>query len=454
MSKADPRALRDEAQLALSKGRPRRALECYRALGELDPADGTWPHRAGELLQRLGEKTPAIASLRRAVELYARAGFLLKAVAVCKLILRIDPEADDARQRLKELNSDRGIQVIPRMPMAEPDSALAAAVVEATAPREPTARAQPAPPPAADLDEIPLDIDIEFDAPELSVRARNALAQSALVAAVPPDQLGGFIDRCSLVQLAEGDVLFRQGDAGDALYVVVSGEVAVIADGPPRIELTRLGESSFFGEIALVTDDTRTATVQATRPTELLVFKREAVEELCAAEPALLSVILAAVRERLVNRLIATSPLFEPFAGEERRDLVGRFRCRDAPAGSVLIAQGRRADGLYVLLSGRAEVLRYDAAGAERVVSSIKPGDFVGEMSLLTGQAAVATVRTETRALVLHLATGAFREVIMTHPQVLALVGELAADRQSRLDELDRNREADGEYADFHVDLL
>jgi CRP-like cAMP-binding protein len=87
-------------------------------------------------------------------------------------------------------------------------------------------------------------------------------------------------------------------------------------------------------------------------------------------------------------------------------------------------------------------------------VSSIKPGDFVGEMSLLTGQAAVATVRTETRALVLHLATGAFREVIMTHPQVLALVGELAADRQSRLDELDRNREADGEYADFHVDLL
>ncbi|HEU5060629.1 MAG TPA: cyclic nucleotide-binding domain-containing protein [Kofleriaceae bacterium] len=454
MSKADPRALRDEAQLALSKGRPRRALECYRALGELEPADGTWPHRAGELLQRLGEKTPAIASLRRAVELYARAGFLLKAVAVCKLILRIDPEVDDARQRLKELNSDRGIQVIPRMPMAEPDSALAAAVVEATAPREPAARAQPAPPPAADLDEIPLDIDIEFDAPELSVRARSALAQSALVAAVPPDQLGGFIDRCSLVQLAEGDVLFRQGDAGDALYVVVSGEVAVIADGPPRIELTRLGESSFFGEIALVTEETRTATVQATRPTELLVFKRAAVEELCAAEPALLSVILAAVRERLVNRLIATSPLFEPFAGEERRDLVGRFRCRDAPAGSVLIAQGRRADGLYVLLSGRAEVLRYDAAGAERVVSSIKPGDFVGEMSLLTGQAAVATVRTQTRALVLHLPTGAFREVIMTHPQVLALVGELAADRQSRLDELDRNREADGEYADFHVDLL
>lgn len=462
MSKPDPRSLRDEAQLALSKGRPRRALECYRALGEVEPNDGTWPHRAGELLQRLGETGPAIASLRRAVELYARAGFLLKAVAVCKLILRIDPEADDARQRLKELNSDRGIQVIPRMPVAEPDSALAAAVVEATSPGGPAVRPQPPPKKPApvtaqlaiELDEIPLDIDIEFDTAEVSVRARNALAQSALVAAVPPEQLGGFIDRCSLVELADGDVLFRQGDAGDALYVVVAGEVAVIADGPPRVELTRLGESSFFGEIALVTEETRTATVQATRPTELLVFKRAAVEELCAAEPALLSVILAAVRERLVSRLIATSPLFEPFAGEERRELVGRFRCRDAPAGSVLIAQGRRADGLYVLLSGRAEVLRYDDANAERVVSRIKPGDFVGEMSLLTGQAAVATVRTETRALVLHLPTNAFREVIMTHPQVLALVGELAADRQSRLDELDRSRDADGEYADFHVDLL
>lgn len=459
MSKPDPRILREEAQVALSKGRPRRALEAYRALAAAEPNDGSWPHRMGELLQRLGETLAAVESLRRAVEIYARAGFLLKAVAVCKLILRIDPQADDARQRLKELNSDRGIHVIPRMPVADRDSALAAAVVEATSPREPLARAQPKAAPvtaqlAIELDEIPLDIDIEFDTAEVSVRARNALAQSALVAAVPTEELGGFIDRCSLRQLAEGDVLFRQGDAGDALYVVVSGEVAVIADGPPRVELTRLGESSFFGEIALVTEETRTATVEATRPTELLVFTRSAVEELCAAEPKLLSVILAAVRERLVSRLIATSALFQPFAGDERRDLVGRFRCRDAPAGSVLIAQGRKADGLYVLLSGRAEVLRYDDDNAERVVSRIKPGDFVGEMSLLTGKAAVATVRTETRALVLHLPTPSFREVIMTHPQVLALVGELAADRQSRLDELDRGNQDDGEYADFHVDLL
>jgi len=451
--KPDTHLLREEAQRALSKGRPRRALEAYRALADLEPTDGTWPHRAGELHQRIGETGPATASLRRAVELYARAGFLLKAVAVCKLILRIDPDADDARQRLQELNSDRGIQVIPRMPVAAPDSALAAAVVEATSPRA-IVRAGSQPVLHPDVDDIPLDIDIEFDAPELSVRAKNALAQSALVAAVPPEQLGGFIDRCALVQLAAGEILFRQGDAGDALYVVVSGEVAVIADGPPRVELSRLGESSFFGEIALVTEETRTATVEATVPTELLVFKRAAVEELVSAEPALLSVILAAVRERLVGRLTATSPLFQPFAGEERRALVERFRCRDAPAGSVLIAQGMRADGLYVLLSGRAEVLRYDPAGAERTVSTIKPGDFVGEMSLLTGRAAVATVRTSTRALVLHLPTVAFREVIMTHPQVLALVGELAADRQSRLDELDRNKQADGEYADFHVDLL
>jgi len=449
VSKPDPRALRELAQVALSKGRPRQALDAYRQLAELEPNDGNWPHRSGELLQRLGETPRAVVALRRAVELYARAGFLLKAVAVCKLILRIDPKADDARKRLQELNSDRGIHVIPRMPMAEPDSALAAAVVEATSPRQ----SSPPAPPSPEQDEIPLDIDIEFDAPELSVRAKNALAQSALVAAVPPEELGSFIDRCTLHSLAAGEILFRQGDAGDALYVVVSGEVAVIDDGPPRTEMTRLGESSFFGEIALVTEEKRTATVEAILPTELLVFKRAAVEELCAAEPALLSVILSAVRERLVSRLIATSPLFAPFAGDERRALVERFRCRDAPAGSVLIAQGLRADGLYVLLSGRAEVLRYDEKGAERTVSTIRPGDFVGEMSLLTGKAAVATVRTATRALVLHMPTGGFREVIMTHPQVLALVGELAADRQSRLDELDR-KQADGEYADFHVDLL
>jgi cAMP-dependent protein kinase regulator len=358
-------------------------------------------------------------------------------VAMCKLILRIDPHADDARQRLGELNSDRGMHIVPRAP----------------APIEAPRAVVPPPPPQwiEDSQEIPLEIDIEFDAPEVSVRARNALAQSALVAAVSADQLGAFIDRCTLVELAAGEVLFRQGQSGNALYVVAAGEVAVVDEGPPRTELGRLGESSFFGEIALVTDEMRTATVEATCDTELLMFRREAIEEMCQAEPALFSVILAAVRERLVQRLIATSPLFQPFAGDERQALVGRFRCRDAVPGSVLVAQGRRADGLYVILSGRAEVLRYDPSGAEKRITELIPGDFFGEMSLLTGQAAVATVRAATRALVLHLPSASFREVIMTHPQVLAVVGDLAAERRSKLVEL----EGDGSgFVDGRVNLL
>jgi cAMP-dependent protein kinase regulator len=406
VSKPDPRALRDEAQASLAKGKPRRALEAYQQLAKLEPSDGTWPHRAGELLHRLGDSQGAIVSLRRAVEVYARAGFLLKAVAMCKLILRIDPHADDARQRLGELNSDRGMHIVPRAP----------------APIEAPRAVVPPPPPQwiEDSQEIPLEIDIEFDAPEVSVRARNALAQSALVAAVSADQLGAFIDRCTLVELAAGEVLFRQGQSGNALYVVAAGEVAVVDEAPPRTELGRLGESSF-------------------------------IEEMCQAEPALFSVILAAVRERLVQRLIATSPLFQPFAGDERQALVGRFRCRDAVPGSVLVAQGRRADGLYVILSGRAEVLRYDPSGAEKRITELIPGDFFGEMSLLTGQAAVATVRAATRALVLHLPSASFREVIMTHPQVLAVVGDLAAERRSKLVEL----EGDGSgFVDGRVNLL
>jgi CRP-like cAMP-binding protein len=144
------------------------------------------------------------------------------------------------------------------------------------------------------------------------------------------------------------------------------------------------------------------------------------------------------VRERLVAVLAATAPLFKPFIGDHRRELVARFRCRQATAGAVLVTEGQRADGLYLLMSGACEVLR----GGEAPVAMLAAGDIFGEMSLLTGAGAVATVRAATRALLLHLPAADFREIIMTHPQVLVMVDEIASARRERL------------AADDHVDLL
>jgi MFS family permease len=74
------------------------------------------------------------------------------------------------------------------------------------------------------------------------------------------------------VEAEPGQEVITQGDQGDRFYIIESGEVEVFQDGNRR-RSQHAGES--FGEIALLRDEPRTATVQATEPTQLLALERE-----------------------------------------------------------------------------------------------------------------------------------------------------------------------------------
>lgn len=71
----------------------------------------------------------------------------------------------------------------------------------------------------------------------------------------------------------KGEVILKQGDASNGCaYYINSGAVKVIIDGR---EVATIGKGGFFGEIALITDDVRSATIEATEDTELQVFLKE-----------------------------------------------------------------------------------------------------------------------------------------------------------------------------------
>jgi MFS family permease len=108
------------------------------------------------------------------------------------------------------------------------------------------------------------------DVPPLVPESELTLLRGTTIfAPLPEVTLEQLASQLSRVHLAAGDVVFRRGDPGDRFYVVESGELTVEPEGRPRVTI---GRGDYFGEIALLRDIPRTATVTALTDVELFAL--------------------------------------------------------------------------------------------------------------------------------------------------------------------------------------
>ncbi|HEY3360060.1 MAG TPA: cyclic nucleotide-binding domain-containing protein [Polyangia bacterium] len=497
---ADIRQLKDRATEAYEKGKHKKAVELFAELCKAEPAEPGWPHRAGELWRKLGKSAEAVRYLVLAAELYARQGFLLKGVAVCKLVLSLEPAHAATIELLAGLLGKLAKQGAPRPSTgpapARPAPAGPAAALETLAPEAaPPGAAAPEPEVAAQevataamlengaplaslplrrivpgahatrempslpVIEIPLDDDDDGISIGAVLEPTSAAAGSGAVASalqqlepvvelpaarpvipdlpriplfssLKPQELRSLVERVQVMEVSDGEIVFAAGEPGDALYVVVRGAVKVLSgDGPGALVVDRLGEGAFFGEVSLISGTPHTATVVAESDATLMRVSRRVITELLAESPEVLRVLLGFFRSHLVNLLLASSPLFAPFAVEDRRNLAGRFRFIEIEPATTVITEGQLPAGLFIVLAGELRV-SMRRGGVVVPLATLGGGDVCGEMSLLTHRPAMATIDAVTKCWALMLGRLEFAELIVTHPQVLAYISDLIDQRQ------------------------
>jgi CRP-like cAMP-binding protein len=97
-----------------------------------------------------------------------------------------------------------------------------------------------------------------------------------------------------------GAMLFRQGDPGDAAYVIIAGDADVIIDTPGGpITVAKMHSHDFVGEIAILCDVPRTATIQATSPLTTLRISKELFFRLVTEFPQMAVEIMRELAHRL-----------------------------------------------------------------------------------------------------------------------------------------------------------
>lgn len=103
------------------------------------------------------------------------------------------------------------------------------------------------------------------------------------------------------------------------------------------------------------------------------------------------------------SHILARSPLFEMLSDRELEFVAELCQPRTYKAGQVIFEEGELGDSLFVITSGEVEVVRRDTDGGPRVIATLGPPEFFGEMSLIDKEYRSATVRARSDTEALHL---------------------------------------------------
>ena len=120
--------------------------------------------------------------------------------------------------------------------------------------------------------------------------------------------------------------------------------------------------------------------------------------------------------------LLRRLPLFTLLTVAQAEVISGAVIKQRFKRGEALVAQGRKSDALFILLTGRARVMTSDSRGREVILATLAPGDYLGEMSIIDNQPHSATVRAEVQTDVLMLGRAEFARCLTENASMSLVV--------------------------------
>jgi CRP-like cAMP-binding protein len=433
------RTLRDKLEKAQAQRNDELCEVILEEMETLEPDSSRWPHRRGDVLRKLGRVPDALKCYERAVALYAQSGFLPRAIAMAKVMVEIDPASIAVLQKIDASAArELGRRLRPEGVRVGELPAPARSVADAAAPLEPVEApkgevkfsAAPARHPSVELTEVELaerpprlpsipEQAVLDDSPREAER-QACLPLLPLFAEAPPAALVQLARESELVTLPHGASVVKRGDPADALYGIVDGAVRVIVPGLAEALQPRLTAGDMFGEACLLSTEPRRADVQAEGELTALRIPKPTLNDLVRQHRGIADVLFEMLTRRLLANFLQTARLFAELSPSERREVAAEFELRRARAGTELMVRGKRADAVFITLTGQVEIA--GPSGESHVEGA---GMMFGHASMLEGSPCDLEVRTVDTLLVLRLPKQAFSRVAMQYPAILMRLAEL-----------------------------
>jgi cAMP-dependent protein kinase regulator len=264
---------------------------------------------------------------------------------------------------------------------------------------------------AGDTDVVPVEEEEEL--PE------SGPERTPLLSDLEPNEFERVFELMNNKIVQEGEAVVTENESGDSLYIVARGQVKVtkMEDGKEK-KLAVLGPGDFFGEIGYF-HGRREASVIAVKRSLLLEMTKPDLDDVVEEFPRVKDVLVQFYRERVLDNLLAASPIFNKLSREERKQFTDSFQYREIPAGRAIVNEGDPGDSMFLIKSGEVAVQARHPVKDEAVeLARLQGGDFFGEVGLIKNKPRTATVLAESDAEILELKREDFRKIADKHPEI------------------------------------
>ncbi len=429
--------------LVSRKSKEETQLETYKKTLEKDPDNVNIRLKLGDLYAKIGEKKKAIQEYTTAAVQYAKDGYLVKAIAVNKIIVRLDPSRQEALERLSDLYFQRGITADPlvqkyRKSKEQQDRQEA---IEETYEEQ---MEVPVIEPEETESTIGADTHVTLveegdEEPDIE----SYLKQIPLLANLSNETQHWLRRHVTIRRFAEGDVIVQRESKEDSLFIVIDGHVKMLTKDKENQDtlLDRLESGAFFGGTSLfkpvrqtqeTTPETDITIIAESTCTILEISKADLVT-LAKKEPDISETLLTEYYKRKTpDAVLARVPLFSYLDPTERHKIAEQLTPLNVKKGGTIITEGEVGDTMYLIKSGEVgiyttlveeEGISVIKTDQERLhLATLKVGDFFGEQALITKEPRSATAIALTDVQLLEFSKRALAIVVKHHPRVGTLL--------------------------------
>ncbi|XP_066532483.1 cGMP-dependent protein kinase 1 [Hoplias malabaricus] len=233
------------------------------------------------------------------------------------------------------------------------------------------------------LEPIPEDLDIQANkvkkSPSERAQIMKAMGKNDFLSRLDEDQISMMVELLSVLDRCPGDEIIKEGTEGDSLYIVAAGELRVTQAGR---DLRTLTTGDVFGELAILYNCKRTASVKAVTAVRLWCIERQTYRSIMTSKSK-------KKREQLMG-FLKTACTLKALNDEQLSNIIDSMEEVKFQDNEVIVREGAEGDTFYIILKGEVLVTK-KVNGQQKVIRKMGRGEHFGELALIR-----AILRTAT----------------------------------------------------------